>query len=107
MLHSERFISGRTMKKMDRISNSMAENGLYQFYNSYTAFQKTHYKDSAFQNVIIDAYNQVEDITPLTFQHFKRVVVFILFLHAVAFVIFLAEILIFSWKKWRDRKYTV
>ena len=100
MLNSKNFIDDRTIQKVNRITRSMMENGMYEFYNSYTHFQSKLHGHSKFIPEADD-----DDITPLTFQQMRRFMVFTLSLYGIAVLLFVcAEFFVFKWKNWRDRK---
>lgn len=102
VLHSKNFISDRTMAKVDWITNSMAENGLYGFYSSAAQFSL----NSRVNRRHIGGFND-DEISPLAMQQFKRVMIFILCFNALAMIAFVTETLVFKWIMWRNRKYPV
>lgn len=101
VLHSENFISDRTMTKFDWITNSMAENGLYEFYGSAAQFNLSLKRFLS----LMFSHNNDDDIPPLTMQQFKRVMIINLCFNALATIAFVAETLIFKLMMWRNRKY--
>lgn len=100
VLHSEKFISQRTMTKVDSITNSMAENGLYEFYSSTARFNLNLRQFSS----PLGDHDDDDDIPPLTMLQFKRIMIIVLSLNAFAMIAFVTEPLISKWAKWRKRK---
>lgn len=45
-----------------------------------------------------------KDIDPFTMKHLKRPVLVVLYLYAIATIVFLAECIVHKWSGWRDRE---
>lgn len=79
----------------------MAEHGFYQFFESYFEFL-----EHRFANVIMKM-DDSDDLQTITIEQMKKPIVIFLCLNGLAAIIFIAEILIFRWLKWRNRKRTL
>lgn len=90
------------MEKIDQISSSMMENGMYEYFGSLLEFK---------QNLLLrnsDVYEgyefNVKDdfIRPFTMEQLKRPIELILFFYGLAILIFLIEIIVHKWNMWRN-----
>lgn len=95
-LTSDRYISERMIAKIDKVTNSMAEQGFYQFYHSISDFS---------QKWVFGKFDKDEvDLQSITIEQLRRPIMIILLLNGIASILFVAEILIFKWLKWRNRE---
>lgn len=55
---------------------------------------------------VFEGYIEIDDrdIEPFSMKQLKRPVFFVLSLYGMAMMVFLAEIVIYKWKLWRERK---
>lgn len=81
------------MKKMiDKTTSSMTDNGLYQFYKSFTVFLMK-LRAEKLSNA------EEDDFRALTFDELRGPLIFCVYLVGFAWIIFLAEIIIIKLKK--------
>lgn len=77
----------------------MAEHGFYQFYHSLLDFQRNN--NSYFIRSII---RNDDDLQLITIKQMRKPIIIFLYLNGIATIIFVAEILIYKWLKWRNCK---
>lgn len=95
-LQSEHYVPDRMLKKIDRATGSMMENGLHEFYTSLASFK---------MKLILRIYSMVEheDFRALSVEQLKRPLILLFCLSAAAMIIFIAEIIISKWKSGNQR----
>lgn len=103
ILTSEQHISERTISKIDEVANSMAEHGFYGFYQDIMDFKLKHLigRLAQVKGMIGDGV----DLQSITIEQLRKPVVIVLCLNGIATIVFVIEILVFKWLKWRNRKY--
>lgn len=82
------------MKKIDKATSTMMQNGLHQFYTNFADFK---------QKFLVREYlsEKDDDLQALTAEQLKRPMILMSCLFGVAIVIWMAEIIIFRWKNRR------
>lgn len=85
------------LKKINKATSSIAENGLHQFYDSFIAFQRNFIERDHLKQ-------QDEDIQALTVEQLRRPMILVFFLWGVAIVIRIAEIIAIKWRHWRNHQ---
>lgn len=96
-LESDHYIPDRTLQRIDRMTSSMMEYGLFEFYTNFAAFK---------QKFIERIYLSEEDGDPqaLTMGQLKRPAILLVALCAFAAIILIVEIVIFKWQNWRQHR---
>lgn len=94
-LESDRYISERMLKKVDKATSSMAENGLHRFYTSLSDFRQQLLN----RNQLIR--EEEEAIHALTLQQIQKITFYLFLYWCISAIAFIAEIIISKWKKWR------
>lgn len=90
--------------KFDKVTNSMAEYGFYQFSESISEF-KHKWKAGVIDRTVENDNNVDDDLQSITMEQMKKPIIILLCLSAIAIIIFVAEILTFKWLKWRNCKH--
>lgn len=88
------------LRAIDRTTISISENGMYEFGEGLR--KVAHLKGA--QRLIGDT-SEDDDLHSMFFEQIKRVMLFTLSLYGVATIVFIGEIIVFRWKKWRHRKH--
>lgn len=101
VLTSDQYISERMIAKIDKVTNSMAEHGFYQFYQSWMEFERKFLSRSA------GIFDVEFELKPITIEQLRKPSIIVLCLNGLAVVIFVAEILVFKWLKSRNRKHSI
>lgn len=90
-LQSDHYVPERLLNKIDKRTSAMMENGMHQFYTSFTNFLRKLFARQF-------ARSDDDDSQALTMSQLKRPMIFIFGLWGVAIIVFIAEIIIFKWK---------
>lgn len=92
-LQSNRYAPERMLDRINRVTSSMMENGVHNFYTSIVAF-----KSKIFQRI---HYAQLpnDDMQALTAKQLIRPMILVFSLWGMAVILFIVEIIIFKWKK--------
>lgn len=97
------YVPDRLLEKINRLTASMMESGLYDFYTSMAEFDR-HLR---LKDLEID---EDDELKPLTFDHMKRVMILFLFLIGIAVIVFILEVYLLKWitfVRWLTRKYQI
>lgn len=94
-LESDRYISERMLKNVDKATSSIVENGLHQFYTSLSDFKQQLLN----RNQLIQ--EEEEAVHALTMQQLQKILFYMLLHLCIGAIVFIAEIIISKWKKWR------
>ena len=90
------------ISKIDKVTNSMFEYGFNEFFQSFHEYKRKWLIGRVYLKIGVD--KDEIDLEPITFEQMKKPMLIFLSLNAIALFIFFAEILIFRWLKWRNRK---
>lgn len=102
LVTSNQCISERTINKIDKVSSSMAEHGFYQFYQSLVDFQQNWMVVEV--GMITHKDNYEVNLEPITIEQLKKPIIIALCLNGIATILFVAEICVYKWLQWRNRK---
>lgn len=91
---SDRYIPDRMLERIEKASSSMMENGLYQFFTSFVAFQRKLFEQS------YNSKSDEDDMLPLTFEQLIRPLFLVFSLWGISIVIFAIEIMVYKWRNW-------
>lgn len=107
-LESDHIAPKRIIDRIDKVTNSLMENGLYKFYASKAEFslKLLMRRNDINLGLYGDNHDDDDDFHPLTMQQMLRVMFILLSLQGIAILIFIGEILIFKWRERRLRKHT-
>lgn len=94
-MQSDHYVPERMLNKIDKMTNSMMENGMNQFYLSFTTFQR-----KLFGRAFVKP--DEDDSQALSMSQLKRPMIVLLGLLGVAVIVFVAEKVM---SKWRNRRY--
>lgn len=103
-LATDSYVPDRLTNKINRITSSIMENGLYHYYEKK---QKDLVTKWSYTLKVLTGNNEDEDydkLVPMSLEQMKRVMLFILCTYGFATIIFFAEIFIFWWNKRLNRK---
>lgn len=100
-LTSNQYISERTITKIDKVTSSLAEHGFYQFYQSIADFAKKKWSQKFYMSSR-NSNNEDDLFQAIAVEQFKKPISIVLYLNGIATIIFIAEIFIFKWLKWRN-----
>lgn len=103
ILTSDQRISERTITKMAKVIKTMTEYGFYQFYHSLSVFERKWLIGRAYVNIGIDK-NEI-NLESITIEQMNKPIMIALCLNVAATIVFIAEILVFKWLKWRNCKF--
>lgn len=84
------------LKMINKATISIAENGLHQFYDSFSAFQQSIIERDHLEP-------EDEDIQALTVDQLWRPMILVFYLWGVTIVICIEEIIAFKRKHWRNQ----
>lgn len=87
--------------KIDKITNSIAEYGFYQCYDSYMEIKLKHLAHIVGLTIIKDEF----DIESITINKLRKPIIIVLCLNGIATIAFVVEIFIFKWLEWRNCKH--
>lgn len=91
-LDSNRYISERFIKKVDTLTSSIMENGLYQFFVRISDFKRKFILRD-------DSSDDDDDTEVLTIQQLKRPMILVFCLWSAAIFIFIAEIIVSKYRQ--------
>lgn len=91
VLESNHYVTERLLKKIDRLTSSMIENGLHQYFAATDAF-KRNFHDIEYSNV------KDEEFKELTIDQLKRPMILMVGLVILATVILIIQIIVFKLK---------
>ena len=106
--YSNSIISQRMIDKIDRVTMSMVEHGFVHFYQSYLIYkeQRAYAKEFFMFDIILNkTKNDSNEFQSISVEQFKTPMIILLFLNGIATIIFVAEILVSKWLKWRSCTY--
>lgn len=100
LVTSDEFIPQRMVKKIEQVTLSMVEYGFGKFYDSISDFNRQLYV--SFRR----GYKEKDDdlLLPITIEQIWPVIIIVLSLNGIATIIFVAEILYYKWRNWRNCK---
>lgn len=95
-LESHHLVSDRTVKKINKATNSMMESGFFKFYMSMTSFT---------QKLIERAYldRNDDEFRALEFNQLRRPLILLIGLWGFTTIILMVEIIVFKWNNRRRR----
>lgn len=91
------------VSKIDKVSNSMAEYGFYQFYQSLSELQTKQLASKLYGPSGVDNEDN-NHLQPITMEQLKKPITIILCLNGIATILVVAEVLLLKWMKLRDCK---
>lgn len=102
-LKSEYYVPERLLKMINRATSKMVETGLNELFLSDERFRSML---ELRQHNFFDGDDDDNDLLqPITMQHFKRIVVFVLIFYGFAVIVLmiekLVEITVIEWKNWK------
>lgn len=100
-MEGEHYIPDREMKKIDRVTSLMMESGWYARWQSWIEFATPIYLNRRY-GYPVEVGMAIQRIE---IQHIRRMIFLYLYLCGLSIIIFIAEILVSKWKKWRNRKH--
>lgn len=92
------------IKKIVKVVNRMTEHGFYQFYQSFSRFKYKNIVEKVKQLTGNDE-DEIE-LEPIMLEQLKKPIIIYACLNGIATIIFIVEILLFKWLKWRDSKHS-
>ena len=106
-LYSTSIIPKRTLDKIDHLTTSGIETGFLHFHYKHLVYreQLTYaMKVAMYSDKALNDGDEVE-LQSINGDQFKTPMIILLFLNGIATIIFVAEILVSKWLKWRSCMY--
>lgn len=94
-LASDQYVPERMLRKVDKVTSSMMESGLHHFYRTFAEFRS---KFSQRPN----EHQDTDDILVLEIDQMIRPMKIIFCLWGLATVLFITEVIVHKWNKWRN-----
>lgn len=99
-MKSEYYVPERFIEKVDGMTSSLAESGLYTFFVSFSEFSRK-FVERPYLNRDV---GEEDDVQVLTVEQLQRPMILIFFLWALAVIIFIAEVIWIKLKNWFNRR---
>lgn len=99
-MKSDHYVPERFIKKVDKMTSSLAESGLYTFFVSFSEFSRK-FVERAYLN---REEEDEENMQVLTVKQLQRPMILIFYLWGLAVITFVAEIILVKLRKWFSRR---
>lgn len=100
-LFGKHYPTDRLRKRIDKVSNSIMENGLYEWY----LVQYKYLNDLKIGFHFLRQYNKNDDLHTVNMEQMIRPFYLCIGLLIMSIFVFIGEIIVFKWKSRRDRNY--
>lgn len=99
-LTSKKYVPERLKQKIDMTTNSMMENGLHQFYKSFSTFLMDLIENRNFNQ----DNNDEDNIQALTMEQLKIPLIIFIVLLGLSSIVFVIEVIVYHFNRLRSRR---